>query len=169
VTHPVVQAVKADITALEVDAVVNAANPSLVMGGGVDEAIHEAAGEDELSAALAAIGHCDLGDAVSTAGFGLPARWIIHAVGPVWEGGRSHEPDNLASAYRRSVQVADELGAASVAIPAISTGIFGYPKEEAAEIAVTTVRSLETTNIRRVILVAFDEDTLRSYHKLLRD
>jgi O-acetyl-ADP-ribose deacetylase (regulator of RNase III) len=149
-----------------VDAIINAANTALVMGGGVDEAIHEAAGEADLSDACAALGGCESGDAKATPGFRLPARWIIHTVGPVWQGGRSHEADVLASCYRRSLQVADELHARSVAFPAISTGIFGYPLEPAAEIAVTTLWSAET-NVQRVVLVAYDAEMLRLYQRVL--
>jgi O-acetyl-ADP-ribose deacetylase (regulator of RNase III) len=166
VANPKISSLLADITKLEVDAIVNAANPALVMGGGVDEAIHQAAGESELSAACAALGGCEPGDAKATPGFRLPARWIIHAVGPVWQGGRADEPEVLASCYRRAMEVADELGATSVAFPAISTGIFGYPQEQAAEIAITTLTSTDT-DVRKVILAAFDRGTLAIYQTLL--
>ena len=122
---------RGDITVLDVDAVVNAANTSLRRGGGVCGAIFRAAGP-ELDRACAEIGSCATGDAVATPGFDLPARWVIHAVGPVWRGGAAGEPAQLASCYRRVLEVADELGARSVAIPAISTGIYGYPAEPAA-------------------------------------
>jgi O-acetyl-ADP-ribose deacetylase len=145
-----------------VDAVVNAANSRLAGGGGVDGAIHRAAGRADLMAACAALGGCEPGDAKATPGFGLPARWIIHTVGPVWQGGRSGEPDVLTSCYLRSMAVADELGARSVAFPAISTGIYGFPKELAARIAVDTLRTT-VTSVERVILAAFDRDTLRLY------
>jgi O-acetyl-ADP-ribose deacetylase len=166
VPQPTISAILADITKLEVDAIVNAANTALVMGGGVDEAIHEAAGEDDLSAACAALGGCEPGDAKATPGFRLPARWIIHAVGPVWQGGREGEPEVLASCYRRSIQVADELGAKSVAFPAISSGIFGYPRQQAAETAITVLRSTNS-RVRRVVLAAFDRNTLAIYQRLL--
>jgi O-acetyl-ADP-ribose deacetylase len=161
-----IEAVLGDITAQQVDVVVNAANTALVMGGGVDGAIHKAAGEAELTNACAALGGCEPGDAKATPGFRLPARWVIHTVGPVWQEGRSGEVQVLASCYRRSLQVADDLDAQSVAFPAISTGIFGYPREQAAEVAVTTLRSSDT-DVQKVLLVAFDSDTLRIYQRIL--
>ncbi|MGH9094412.1 MAG: O-acetyl-ADP-ribose deacetylase, partial [Acidimicrobiales bacterium] len=135
-----IEAVQADITTLEVDAIVNAANSALAGGGGVDGAIHRAAGADELSRACAALGGCQTGDAKATPGFALPARWIIHTVGPVWRGGGQGEADLLASCYRRSLAVAGDLGARQVAFPAISTGVYGYPPEEAAAVAVGAVQ-----------------------------
>jgi O-acetyl-ADP-ribose deacetylase (regulator of RNase III) len=159
------QATRADITTLHVDAIVNAANEELRRGGGVCGAIFAAAGPG-LETACAAIGHCATGDAVATDGFALPARWIIHTVGPVWRGGGHGEAGLLASCYRRSLEVADELGARSVAFPAISTGIFGYPPEEAARIAVDTVRSTPT-EVEQVLLVAFDAETATRYERLL--
>lgn len=156
----------ADITRLEVDAIVNAANRQLAMGGGVDGAIHRAAGVAELTAACAALGGCEPGDAKVTPGFRLPARWIIHAVGPIWRGGGQDEEATLASCYRRSLAVAEELGARSIAFPAISTGVYGFPRELAAEIAVRTLRSVEST-LEAVLLVAFDEPTFASYQRLL--
>ncbi len=152
---PSVRAVRGDLTGLEVDAVVNAANPALAPGGGVCGAIFAAAGHDELAAACRGLGGCAPGEAVATPGFGLPARWIIHTVGPVWRGGSAGEARVLASCYRRSLAVADELGARSVAFPAIATGIFGYPPDEAAAVAVDTVRAA-TTRVAEVLLVAFD-------------
>ncbi len=160
-----VEAVRADITAERVDAIVNAANGSLLRGGGVCGAIFAAAGS-ELDVACAAIGHCDPGDAVITPGFQLPAPWIVHTVGPVWHGGGHDEPALLASCYRRSIEVATGAGARSIAFPAISTGIFGYPARPAAEIAVATVR--EHADALDVIrLVAFDAATLDLYRELL--
>ncbi|WP_208029557.1 O-acetyl-ADP-ribose deacetylase [Rhabdothermincola sediminis] len=159
------QATRADITTLQVDAIVNAANEELRRGGGVCGAIFAAAGPG-LEAACAAIGHCATGDAVATDGFALPARWIIHTVGPVWRGGGHGEAGLLASCYRRSLEVADELRARSVAFPAISTGIFGYPPEEAARIAVDTVRATPT-EVEQVLLVAFDAETATCYERLL--
>jgi O-acetyl-ADP-ribose deacetylase len=168
VHHPTVVPLKGDITKLTVDAIVNAANSALSVGGGVDAAIHEAAGELELSAACASLGGCEIGNAKATPGFRLPARWVIHAVGPVWQGGRRDEADLLASCYRRAVEVAAELGARTVAFPAISTGVFGFPRDLAAQIAVTTLTRLDTT-VERVILVAFDSETLELYERLLGD
>jgi O-acetyl-ADP-ribose deacetylase (regulator of RNase III) len=163
---PTIEAVRADITALEVDAVVNAANSRLAGGGGVDGAIHRAAGAAELHAACAALGRCDPGDAKATPGFGLPARWIIHTVGPVWAGGRKGEPELLASCYRRSLAVADGLGARSLAFPAISTGVYGYPADLAADVAVATVATTES-DVERVLLVAFDDATHALYRRLI--
>src|SRR6516164_190723 len=151
---------------MDVDAVVNAANHLLAGGGGVDGAIHRAAGWAELQEACRRLGGCEPGQAKATPGFALPARWIIHAVGPVWRGGQTGEPDVLASCYRAALAVADELGAASVAFPAISTGAFGFPRRLAAEIAVTTLRS-SATEVERVVLVAFDTETATTYRSLL--
>jgi O-acetyl-ADP-ribose deacetylase len=160
------EVVQGDITAESVDAIVNAANSSLLGGGGVDGAIHRAAGP-ELLEACRALNGCPTGEAKATPGFRLPARWVIHTVGPVWRGGSSGEADLLASCYRRSLEVAGELGARSVAFPAISTGIYGYPAEEAATIAVDTIRSTPTS-VAEVKLVAFDDRTRRLYEERLR-
>ena len=156
-----VDAVQGDITAEAVDAIVNAANSALLGGGGVDGAIHRAAGP-ELREACRPLGGCDTGDAKATPGFRLPARWVIHTVGPIWRGGGASEAELLASCYRRSLEVADELGARSVAFPAISTGVYGYPAPEAATIAVDTIRSTPT-GVTLVRLVAFDARTLELY------
>jgi O-acetyl-ADP-ribose deacetylase (regulator of RNase III) len=166
VVGPRLRAIQTDITTLEVDVIVNAANSALAGGGGVDGAIHRAAGSLQLHAACALLGGCDPGDAKPTPGFALAARWIIHAVGPVWHGGTHGEAELLASCYRRSLQVADELGARSVAFPAISTGVYGYPRRAAAEVAVSTLRAA-STEVSEVWLVAFDEDTYRVYQELL--
>ena len=160
-----VQAIRGDITALPVDAIVNAANESLLGGGGVDGAIHRAAGP-ELLEACRALGGCATGDAKATPGFRLPARWVIHAVGPRWRGGSAGEAELLASCYRRSLEVADGLGARSVAFPAISTGIYGYPPDEAAAVAVESVTNAPT-RVDAVNLVAFDSGTLALYERLL--
>lgn len=161
-----VEVVQGDITKLAVDAIVNAANAALAGGGGVDGAIHAAAGWRELSAACAELGGCDPGDAKATAGFALPARWIIHTVGPVWRGGQDGESEVLASCYRRSLAVADELGAAEVAFPAISTGVFGFPRNLAADIAVRSVAAAETS-VQKIILVAYDPVGFRLYEERL--
>ncbi|HZV50370.1 MAG TPA: O-acetyl-ADP-ribose deacetylase [Candidatus Dormibacteraeota bacterium] len=160
-----IEAVRGDITRETVDAIVNAANRSLRGGGGVDGAIHRAAGP-ELLEACRRLGGCETGDARATPGFRLPARWVIHAVGPVWHGGHRGEPDLLASCYRRSLEVADELGARSVAFPAISTGAYGFPRELAARIAVETIRSTPTS-VELARLVAFDQETYEIYRRLL--
>jgi O-acetyl-ADP-ribose deacetylase (regulator of RNase III) len=161
-----IEAVLGDITQEQVDAVVNAANQSLAGGGGVDGAIHRAAGARQLHAACAELGACLTGDAKVTEGFGLAARWIIHAVGPRWRGGGHGEAELLASCYRRSLELADEVGARRVAFPAISTGIYGYPSDEAATVAVRTIRSTPT-RVEQVRLVAFDRETHQLYERLL--
>ena len=152
-----IEVVLGDITAQDADAIVTAANESLLGGGGVDGAIHRAAGP-RLAEAGAAIGPCDPGDAMATPAFDLdpPVRHVIHTVGPVWEGGGYGEADILASCYRRSLQVADTLGARTVAFPAIATGIYGFPPDQAAKIAVHTIRSTPTA-VEHVRLVAFDQ------------
>ena len=160
-----IEGVLRDITAEDVDAIVNAANSSLLGGGGVDGAIHRAAGPD-LVAACRLLGGCRTGDAKATPGFQLAARWVIHTVGPVWRGGGEGEPELLASCYRRSLEVADEIGARSVAFPAISTGVYGYPPAEAARVAVATLRAAATTSkVELVRLVAFNQATLDLYEE----
>jgi O-acetyl-ADP-ribose deacetylase (regulator of RNase III) len=161
-----IEALKGDITACQVDAVVNAANEALAGGGGVDGAIHRAAGAADLHQACAELGGCPTGDARATPGFRLPARFIIHAVGPRWRGGGHNEAELLASCYRRSLEVADELGARSVAFPAISTGIYGYPPEQAAEVAIRALKD-SPAGVEHVQLVAFDDATLGLYERLL--
>jgi len=148
-----------DITRCKVDAIVNAANERLSGGGGVDGAIHRAAGWDDLQAACRQLGGCKTGDAKITPGFRLPARYIIHTVGPVYRDGRHGEADLLASCYRRSLEVAVENGCRTVAFPAISTGVYGYPFEEATEIALRTTADFLRTNqsIENVTFVFFGE------------
>jgi O-acetyl-ADP-ribose deacetylase (regulator of RNase III) len=165
---PTIEPVLGDITSEQVDAVVNAANRQLKGGGGVDGAIHRKAGAAQLHAACAQLGGCEPGEAKATPGFDLPARWIIHTVGPVWAGGERGEPETLASCYRRSLEVADGLGAESVAFPAISTGVYGYPPELAAEVAVSTISSTPMSSVKLVRLVAFDQRTHDLYVDLLR-
>jgi O-acetyl-ADP-ribose deacetylase len=162
---PRLEAVQGDITAAATDAIVNAANTTLAAGGGVCGAIFRAAGPG-LAEACDAVAPCPTGDARATPGFALPARFIIHAVGPVWQGGDRGEPELLASAYRRSLEVADEIGARSVAFPAISTGIFGYPLEPATAIAVQTTRTADT-RVGLVRFVCFDAATRSAYEREL--
>jgi O-acetyl-ADP-ribose deacetylase len=158
-----------DITREQVDAIVNAANESLLGGGGVDGAIHRAAGP-QLARAGAAIAPCAPGNAMATPAFNLdpPVRHIIHTVGPIWEGGSHSEAEILASCYRRSLEVADELGARSVAFPAIATGVYGFPPNHAAQIAVATITST-TTAVIQVRLVAFDQSAFDHLTTALQD
>ena len=163
-----IEVLKGDITQLAVDAIVNAANTSLLGGGGVDGAIHRKAGPD-LLAECRTLNGCATGDARITSGYRLPARHVIHAVGPVWHGARGREAELLAGCYRRALEIAEEHGLSSIAFPAISTGIYGYPKEEAARVAVGTVRDTlsRTPGITRVIFCCFDEETAAVYRALL--
>lgn len=164
----VLRAVHADITTLAVDAVVNAANSSLFGGGGVDGAIHRAAGP-ELLEACRGLGGCATGDAKATPGFRLPARFVVHTVGPVWNGGSSGEAELLTSCYRRSIAVAAGCGARSIAFPSISTGVYGYPFEAAAGIAVAAVRTtLERfPSVEEVVFCCFSAAGLVVYERLL--
>jgi O-acetyl-ADP-ribose deacetylase (regulator of RNase III) len=152
-----------------VDAIVNAANSALAGGGGVDGAIHRAGGPTLMSELRERYQGCPTGSAVVTGAGDLPARWVIHTVGPVWHGGGKGEADLLASCYRRSIEVADGLGVRSIAFPAISTGVFGYPARAAAGVAVRTLRELRPTTVDDCVLVAFDEPMLRLYDELLRE
>ena len=162
------RAIRADITTLAVDAIVNAANTSLLGGGGVDGAIHRAAGP-ELLAECQSLNGCATGDAKITRGYRLPAKHVIHAVGPVWRGGRSGEPDLLASCYRRALELASAHRLSSIAFPSISTGVYGYPIELAAPLAVATVRAhLAGTSITDVIFCCFSASDLAVYEESLR-
>ena len=163
------KAMVADITTLSVDAIVNAANTSLLGGGGVDGAIHRAAGP-ELLAECRTLGGCATGDAKITRGYRLPAKWVVHTPGPVYRDGKHGEPELLASCYRRSLALAVEKGAKSIAFPCISTGVYGYPAEKAAEIAVSAVREAlkDLPEPPEVVFCCFSQKSAEIYENILK-
>ena len=160
-----IRVLQADITTLKVDAIVNAANETLLGGGGVDGAIHRAAGP-ELLANCRMLGGCPTGEAKITPGFKLPAKWVIHTVGPVWHGGKSNEPALLANCYRNALDLAHGHGVKSIAFPSISTGVYGYPKAEAAKIAAMIMREYEH-KFDEIIACCFSAGDKVLYEKLL--
>jgi len=163
-----IEIVRGDITTLDVDAIVNAANTTLLGGGGVDGAIHRAAGP-ELVAECRMLGGCRPGEAKITRGYRLPARFVIHTVGPVWRGGKHGEPETLANCYRNSLQVALENRIKTIAFPAISCGAYGYPVKEAAQIALETTREFLALSdkLQKVIFVVWGEDVYEAYRQIL--
>lgn len=161
-----VKLIQGDITTLGVDAVVNAANNTLLGGGGVDGAIHRAAGPMLLEACEKLNG-CETGAAKITKGYDLPAKYVIHTVGPIWEDGSRDEDSLLESCYRESLHLADQYGVRTIAFPNISTGVYGFPKAEAAQIAIATVKTYQSDRIKEVIFVCFDDENFNIYKQLL--
>ncbi|MBK5721429.1 O-acetyl-ADP-ribose deacetylase [Dysgonomonas sp. Marseille-P4677] len=168
-----IKLIKGDITLMAVDAIVNAANSSLLGGGGVDGAIHRKGGSqilEECKAIRNRQGKCKTGDAVYTSAGLLPAKYVIHTVGPIWNGGRSKEPELLASCYRKSLEIADFLQVRTIVFPNISTGVYHFPKTKAAQIAIDTIKEFvnsENSNIEEVIFVCFDDENYRLYESIL--
>ncbi|AEV97975.1 O-acetyl-ADP-ribose deacetylase [Niastella koreensis] len=167
-----IRLIQGDLTRLEVDAIVNAANTSLLGGGGVDGAIHRAGGPailEECRAIRAKQGGCEVGEAVITTAGKLPAKYVIHTVGPVWNGGHNGEPDLLANCYRNSLRLAVENGITTIAFPNISTGIYRFPKPEAAAIAITTVQQFIANNksLKEIFFVCFDDENYALYKERL--
>ena len=169
-TPPRPQILIADITTLKVDAIVNAANSALAGGGGVDGAIHRAAGVQDLQQACQKLGGCNTGDAKSTPGFQLPAKWIIHTVGPVWKGGTANEDALLESCYRKSLKIAHDLSAHSIAFPAISTGVYGFPADRAAKIAIQACKNWldHSHDPISITLCCFGEDSANHHTTALK-
>ena len=162
-----IEVVQGDITKLNVDAIVNAANRSLLGGGGVDGAIHRAAGR-ELYQACLKFGGCETGEARITPGFNLPSKFVIHTPGPIYNDGLHGEPDQLRSCYENSMKLAEENGCETIAFSAISTGVYGYPKKAATEIAVKTIREYPTQNVKKVIFCCFGDEMLKIYQEVLK-
>lgn len=165
-----IEILQGDITTLKVDAIVNAANTSLLGGGGVDGAIHRAAGPGLLEECKT-LGGCPTGDAKITSGYNLPAKFVIHTVGPVWRGGNNDEDQLLADCYNNSLRIAENIKLNTIAFPNISTGVYGFPKERAAPIAIREVKNFLEKNkdIEKVIFVIFDKENLEIYRKLLKE
>ncbi len=161
-----IELLQGDITKLEVDVIVNAANSSLLGGGGVDGAIHRAGGKEILEECIR-IGGCPVGEAVITTAGKLKAKKVIHTVGPRWKGGKYNEAEKLKNCYLNSLKIANENVLPTIAFPNISTGIYGYPKEEAAKIAINTVKNSKVENIKKVIFVCYDDTNYRLYKKIL--
>jgi O-acetyl-ADP-ribose deacetylase (regulator of RNase III) len=161
-----IELIKGDITKVKVDVIVNAANKNLLGGGGVDGAIHHAAGKELLEECKTLFG-CNTGDAKITKGYKLPSRYVIHTVGPVWYNGNYNEEGLLASCYKRSMEVAEEFLLTSIAFPNISTGLYCFPKQKAAEIALAEVKKFKTKQIKKILFVTFDEENYKIYKSLL--